>query len=170
MWHHLLLISSWSLFLKQTLNFLDAHGIFLQPTALIIPSFMLSTETGRGKEKTVSSRFFQQLKNSKGVISGDLRCEAGEQPVVSFTLTAYPMIRWSNCQVDARWKGHLSNCLTMILSLKKHFLKIKNLDISKRINLDLICIWRIKYQKKFFYVQIYAFFSLFSKCRTLEKM
>ena len=81
-----------------------------------------------------------------------------------------PMIRWSNCQVDARWKGHISNCLTMILSLKKHFLKIKNLDISKRINLDLICFWRIKYEKKFFYVQIYAFFSLFSKCRTLEKM
>ena len=42
--------------------------------------------------------------------------------------------------------------------IKKHFLKIKNLDISKRINLDLICFWRIKYEKKFFFVQIYAFF------------
>ena len=53
--------------------------------------------------------------------------------------------------------------------IKKHFLKIKILDISNWINLDLICFWRIKFEKKN-YVQIYAFFSLFSKCRTLEKM
>ena len=130
---------------------------------------MLSTETGRGKEKTVSSRFFQQLKNSKGVISGDRGCEAGEQPVVSFTLTAYPMIRWSNCQVDARWKGHLSNCLTMILSLKKHFLKIKNLDISKRINLDLICFWRIKYEKSSFTFRFMHFSHSFQNVALWKK-
>ena len=100
---------------------------------------------------------------------GDLGCEAGEQPVISFTLTAYPMIRWSNCQEDARWNGHLSNCLTMILSLKKHFLKIKNLDISKRINLDLTCFDALSLKKSSFTFRFMHFSHSFQNVALWKK-